>query len=176
MSTGTDARMLPGAQLRVGEEATVEALRQTGGGCRFLHLATHGFYRRDNPMFSAIQLGDARLSLFDLYDLKLDAELAVLSGCGTGLSAVQGADELVGLTRGLLYAGARSVLVTLWDVNDESTAKFMEELYWHLAAGASASEALRRAAGLLRQSYPHPYYWAPFVLIGKPELGGTRRL
>ncbi len=118
-------------------------------------------------MFSAIQLADARLSLFDLYELELEAELAVLSGCGTGLSAVQGADELVGLTRGLLYAGARAVLATLWDVNDESTTHFMRDLYAHLTAGVGPAEALRRSAARLRASFPHPYYWAPFVLVGK---------
>ena len=162
------AEALPGATLLVGEAAGEEALRTQVAGCRFVHLATHALFRRDNPMFSAIQLGDSRLSLFDLYDLRLDAELVVLSGCGTGLNAVLGGEELVGLTRGLLYAGARSVLVTLWDVHDESTAEFMGRFYRHLADGAHRAQALRQAMRDLRRRYPSPYHWAPFVLVGHP--------
>src|SRR5207245_2941039 len=83
-------------------------------------------------MFSSIRLSDSLLSLFDLYQLRLPAELVTLSGCGTGLNVVVGGDELLGLVRGLLYAGALSVLVTLWDVNDQSTAEFMKWFYQHL--------------------------------------------
>lgn len=162
---------LPEATLLVGEEASEEALRQHAPGSRFVHIATHGLFRRDNPMFSAIQLGTTRLSLFDLYDLRLDAELVVLSGCGTGLGAVFGADELVGLTRGLLYAGAQCVLVTLWDVNDASTAAFMRHFYRHLGRGTQRAAALRLAMLDQKEQFPHPYHWAPFVLVGKPNGG-----
>ena len=160
------AEVLPGASLFLGEEASEENLRRHGRDSRIVHLATHGYFRRDNPMFSSIRLGTSRLSLFDLYDLELDAELVVLSGCGTGLAEVKGADELVGLSRGLLYAGARSVAVTLWDVNDESTAELMRSFYRHLTSGRAPARALRRAMLELREARPHPYYWAPFVLIG----------
>jgi CHAT domain-containing protein len=166
------AEALPEATLLLGEEASEEALRRRGAGCRFVHIATHGLFRRDNPMFSAIQLGTTRLSLFDLYDLRLDAELVVLSGCGTGLNAVLGADELVGLTRGLLYAGARSVLVTLWDVNDASTAEFMRRFYRHLSRDPHRARALGRTMRDLRRSHPLPYHWAPFVLVGHPGSVG----
>ena len=162
------AEILPNSRLLLSEEATRERLSELGDGCRFVHIATHGLYRKDNPMFSALQLGDTRLSLLDLYDLKLEAELAVLSGCGTGLSDVQGADELVGLTRGLLFAGARSVAATLWDVNDESTAEFMRHFYGSLTEEREPAGALQHAMLSLRESYPHPYYWAPFVLTGRP--------
>jgi len=162
------AESLPNATLLTGDEASEDALQEHAERCRFVHIATHGLFRRDNPIFSAIQLGTSRLSLFDLYNLRLNAELVVLSGCGTGLNAVRGADELVGLTRGLLYAGAQSVVVTLWDVNDASTALFMRGFYRHLAAGVQRAEALRRAMQDLRQNYPNPCYWAPFVLVGKP--------
>ena len=118
-------------------------------------------------MFSAIQLGDSQLSLFDLYHLELSAELVTLSGCGTGLNVVVGGDELLGLVRGLLYAGAEAVLVTLWDVNDKSTAEFMKVFYELLQTTPNKASALQGAMQRLRESYPHPYYWAPFVLIGK---------
>ena len=161
------AETLPNATLLLGADASEEALRLHGATSRIVHIATHGLFRRDNPMFSAIQLGSSRLSLFDLYNLRLGAELVVLSGCGTGLNAVLGADELVGLTRGLLYAGAQSVVVSLWDVNDASTAAFMRRFYRRLAGGERRAEALQHTMRELRESHPNPYYWAPFVLVGK---------
>lgn len=161
------AESLPNATLLLGADASEEALRVHGQTSRIVHIATHGLFRRDNPMFSAIQLGTSRLSLFDLYNLRLGAELVVLSGCGTGLNAVLGADELVGLTRGLLYAGAQSVVVSLWDVNDASTAAFMRRFYLRLAAGERRAEALQQTMWNLRETHPNPYYWAPFVLVGK---------
>jgi len=163
------AEALPASTLLVGKEATADALRQAGTS-RFVHIATHGLFRRDNPMFSAIQLGGSRLSLFDLYGLRLESELVVLSGCGTGLNAVLGADELVGLTRGLLYAGAQSALVTLWDVNDASTTTFMRSFYKHLGRGEQRAKALRQAMLSLRESHPNAYYWAPFILVGQPGI------
>ncbi len=163
------ASSLPHSTLLLGSEASSSALRQLGPGSRFVHIATHGLYRRDNPMFSAIQLGDGRLSLFDLYDLQLDAELVALSGCGTGLNTVLSGEELVGLTRGLLYAGAQSALVTLWDVHDASTADFMRRFYRHLGSGNERAAALRQAMLETREHQQHPYYWAPFALVGKPD-------
>ena len=162
------ADVLPGAHLLEGESASEDALRELGNGCRYLHIATHGLFRRDNPMFSAIQLGTSRLSLFDLYNLRLSTEMVVLSGCGTGLNAVLGADELLGLTRGVLYAGAKSVLVTLWDVHDASTAAFMRRFYRHLVAGVPRAKALQQTMLEHHAEYPQPYFWAPFVLIGDP--------
>ena len=161
------AAALPGARLFVGAEATEERLRRLGGDCRLLHIATHGFFRHDNPMFSAIQLGASRLTLFDLYNLELGAELVVLSGCGTGLNVVASGDELIGLTRGLLYAGAPSVVATLWDVHDRSTASFMRAFYERIADQPDRSRALAAAMRAVREEHPSPYYWAPFLLIGK---------
>ncbi len=161
------ASALPKPRLFLGEEATEDRLRTHGPTSRYVHIATHGLFRQDNPMFSSIRLGNSQLSLFDLYHLRLSAELVTLSGCGTGLNVVVGGDELVGLVRGLLYAGARSVLVTLWDVNDKSTADFMKSFYKHLQASPNKALAMQRAMQELREDYPHPYYWAPFVLVGK---------
>lgn len=118
-------------------------------------------------MFSSIGLGNSQLSLFDLYQLNLPAELVTLSGCGTGLNVVVGGDELMGLKRGLLYAGARGVLLTLWDVNDQSTADFMRLFYQKMGGNTHKAKALRDAMGEIRREYPHPFYWAPFVLVGK---------
>ena len=118
-------------------------------------------------MFSSISLGDSQLNLFDLYQLNLPCEMVTLSGCGTGLNMVVGGDELLGLVRGLFYAGAQGVLVTLWDVNDQSTAEFMELFYEGLRGKKNKAEAVQSAMAEIRRRYPHPYYWAPFVLVGK---------
>ena len=134
---------------------------------RLIHIATHGKFRQDNPMFSGIRLGDAYLNLYDLYQLKLDAELVTLSGCATGMNVVTSGDELLGLIRGLLYAGAHSLLLTLWDVHDQSAADFMVGFYRRFHGGESKAGALRGAMMELRERYPHPYHWAPFTLIGK---------
>ena len=161
------AAALPDSEIFVGGAATAQVLREKGAASRFVHIATHGCFRRDNPMFSSIALGDSHLSLFDLYQLDLPCELVTLSGCGTGLNMVVGGDELLGLVRGLLYAGAQGVLVTLWDVNDQSTAEFMKLFYEALRTNGNKAQALREATSEIRRRYAHPYYWAPFLLIGK---------
>jgi CHAT domain-containing protein/tetratricopeptide (TPR) repeat protein len=159
--------VLSNAEVFTGAEATLEVLREKGAHCRLVHIATHGWFRQDNPMFSSISLGNSRLSLFDLYQLDLPAELVTLSGCGTGLNVVVGGDELLGLVRGLLYAGAQGVLVTLWDVNDQSTAEFMKLFYEHLKTNPNKAQAVQHATAEIRKKYAHPFYWAPFVLVGK---------
>ncbi|HTS31723.1 MAG TPA: CHAT domain-containing protein [Bryobacteraceae bacterium] len=161
------ASVLPGAEVHIGPDATYERLRDAGSRKRFVHIATHGSFRQDNPMFSSISLGNAQLNLFDLYQLELPAELVTLSGCGTGLNVVVGGDELMGLKRGLLYAGAQAALLTLWDVNDQSTAEFMKLFYERLRTNSNKAEAVRSAMQELRQSCPHPFFWAPFILVGK---------
>jgi CHAT domain-containing protein len=161
------ASVLPESEVFLGPAATTQVLRERGARSRFVHIATHGWFRRDNPMFSSIGLGDAPLNLFDLYQLNLPCELVTLSGCGTGLNMVVGGDELLGLVRGLLYAGAQGVLVTLWDVNDRSTAEFMKLFYEALKIHKNKAQAVQEAMAEIRRRYAHPYYWAPFVMVGK---------
>jgi len=160
-------RILPDAKLFVGEAASEAVLKSHGPASRIVHIATHGYFRQDNPMFSSIRLGDSYLSLYDLYHFKLPAELVVLSGCATGRNTVTPGDELMGLVRGLLQAGAQSLMLSLWDVHDASTRDFMIAFYSHLVQGMSKPLALQAAMAKLRESHPHPYYWAPFALIGK---------
>jgi CHAT domain-containing protein len=161
------ARTFPRARVFLGEEATADRLAAYGPTSPFVHMATHGLFRRDNPMFSSIRLGSGPLSVIDLYQLRLSAELVTLSGCSTGLNAIVGGDELLGLVRGLLYAGAQAVLLTLWDAYDMSTADFMESFYGHLQSGSNKARAVQLAMRDLREQYPHPFYWAPFTLIGQ---------
>ena len=160
------AGILPRTTLFLGQEATGERLFQYASSSRVIHIATHGRFR-DSPILSSVRLADTNISLFDLYQLRLDAELVTLSGCGTGLNMVVGGDELLGLVRGLLYAGARSVLASLWDVNDASTSAFMKSFYQRWAETGNRGVAMQKAIQELRATHPHPYYWAPFALIGK---------
>jgi CHAT domain-containing protein len=159
--------LLPSSSLHLGEQATSSLLREKGPESGLLHIATHGMYRQDNPMFSGIRLGDGYLNLYDLYQMKLNARLVTLSGCATGMNFVAAGDELLGLQRGLFCAGATTLLLSLWDVHDESTAQLMSHFYRHYIESANMPGALQHAMRKLRQQKPHPFYWAPFVLVGK---------
>jgi CHAT domain-containing protein/tetratricopeptide (TPR) repeat protein len=161
------AGILPNARLFVGDAASEDVLRTHGRHTNLLHIATHGYFRQDNPMFSSIRLGNSHLSFYDIYHLQLPVDLVVLSGCATGLNVVSPGDELMGLTRGFLRAGAQSLILSLWDVHDESTKEFMIAFYTRLQQGLSKAAALQATMVELRERYPHPYYWAPFSLIGK---------
>ena len=161
------AGMLPGSRLVIGAEPAGDALRNDGSNYRLIHIATHGNHRHDSPMFSGIRLGRGYLNLYDLYQLKLSAEMVTLSGCATGLNVPTSGDELLGLARGLLYAGAQSLLLTLWDVHDGSTSEFMKSFYRRLTETGDRASSLQQAVCDLRESYPHPYYWAPFAMTGK---------
>ncbi len=161
------AAVVPEPEVLIGSGATERALREIGARSQLVHIATHGYFRQDSPMFSAIRLADSYISLYDLYHMNLPVDLLTLSGCVTGLDVIAAGDELLGLARGLLYAGARSLLLSLWDVDDCSTAEFMKLFYSHLHERRDKPEAFRSAMLELRTRYPHPYYWAPFRLSGR---------
>ena len=161
------AGILPNAKLFVGDEATEDVLKKYGPRSKSVHIATHGYFRQDNPMFSSIRLGTSHLSLYDMAHLQLPVDMVVLSGCATGLNVITPGDELMGLVRGLLQAGAQSLVLSLWDVHDDSTKEFMIEFYTQLQQGRTKGQAMQNACLHLRESRPHPYHWAPFLLIGK---------
>jgi CHAT domain-containing protein len=163
----TISQLFPDNVLLIGPEGTKQALEQYAPDSFIIHLATHGFFRYDNPLFSAIRLADTWLNFHDIYNLDLRSDLVTLSGCYSGLNRIAHGDELLGLVRGFLYAGAASLLVSLWAVNDRSTAEFMQIFYSRLKEGASKRSALREATLEIKKRYEHPYYWAPFVLIGR---------
>ena len=160
-------QLLPKGLFFVGREAREDKLRRYGPTAGKLHIAAHGIFRADNPMFSSLKLGDSWLNLFDIFNLQLGAELTVLSACETGMSTIWEGDELLGLARGFLYAGTPSLLVSLWTVNDRSTAQLMRRFYAGLQAGLSNARALQDAIVEVKAEFPHPYYWAPFMLMGK---------
>ena len=161
------AALLPHSSLPLADSASSSLLREKGSQCSVLHIATHGIYRQDNPMFSGIRLGDGYLNLYDLYQMRLNATLVTLSGCATGMNFVAAGDELLGLQRGLFCAGATTLLLSLWDVHDQSTAQLMQHFYREFIRTCKAASALQHAMQELRQQNPHPYFWAPFVLVGK---------
>jgi CHAT domain-containing protein/tetratricopeptide (TPR) repeat protein len=158
--------LLPNSKLLIGDQATRAALEDLGRGSRFIHIATHGIFRPANPLFSGVWMGDCFLSVCDLLEMDLPADLIVLSGCATGVNVVAGCDEQLGLSRGVLLAGVRSALLTLWNVDDRSTTLFMQSFYKELARSGNKAVSYRQALTELRSHYVHPYHWAPFYLTG----------
>ena len=158
------------------EHATAQRLAALAPTYKTIHLAAHGDFRPDNPLFSGLALEAGWLTTFDIFNLRLNASLVTLSACQTGRNVISGGDELLGLMRAFLYAGAASLVLSLWPVEDRSTARLMEAFYSGLTAGYSKAAALRQAqlqfihqqAGQdhLSELYAHPYFWAPFFLVG----------
>ena len=161
------AGLFPDAAIVRGEAATLAAFRANAPQCRFVHLATHALFRADNPLFSGLQCADGWLLARDLYTMRLHCELATLSACRTGAASVEAGDELFGLIRGFLSAGAQSVAASLWAADDAATAELMTRFYQHLVRGVSRAAALRAAQREVHSIYPHPYHWAAFTLTGE---------
>ncbi|CAG0935322.1 hypothetical protein TFLX_04155 [Thermoflexales bacterium] len=160
------AELFPDATSLIGESATVEQLRQQAPHCGWLHLATHGLFRPEAPLLSGLQLADRWLTVQDIYDLPLNVSLVTISACESGLSGVSGGDDLVGLVRGFLYAGAASMLASLWMVDDEAMARLMTEFYRAWQSGVPKARALQQVQRAFWEEYQHPFYWAPLMLIG----------
>jgi CHAT domain-containing protein len=135
---------------------------------QILHIAAHGEYRLDQPDLSYIKLADGQLYADDLLQQDLSYELVTLSACETGRANVAGGDELIGLGRGVLYAGAGALIGSLWHVTDELAVALMEHMYDALCAGASKAAALRDAqlAIMHRTEQLHPAFWGAFQLVG----------
>ena len=146
--------------------ATLAAIQTLAPNCDILHVACHGLFRADNPIFSSLKLYDGWLTAADIIQLHLTGSLVTLSACESGRATVLQGDEVIGLPRAFLGAGAAAVIVSLWLVQDETTATLMTHLYRQLRTGLGRAAALRVAQQSLRGQYPHPYYWAPFILIG----------
>jgi CHAT domain-containing protein len=144
-----------------------------------VHFASHGLVDSRFPLNSALALTipeapkdgeeNGLLQAWEIFDkVRLNADLVVLSACETGLGKDMGGEGLVGLTRAFQYAGARTVVASLWSVADESTARLMKVFYGYLKAGGAKDEALRAAQITLLQDprTAHPFHWAAFQVIG----------
>jgi len=150
--------LFPKANVLLDETATRQAFVDQSRTTSFMHIATHAVFRQDNPMFSSFKLTDGWFTAFDLFSIACETNLVTLSGCQSGMSEVTGADDLLGLMRGFLYAGARSLLVSLWNVNDQSTTALMARFYREWQQGASKSKAFRTAMLEIREEYPNPFH------------------
>lgn len=140
-----------------------------------VHFATHGVVDEKSPELSRIYLQteteaeDGNLFAGEIYNLQLNADLVALSACQTGLGKISKGEGVIGLSRALVYAGAKNIIVSFWSVADESTAQLMTDFYKQLLENPSTnySRDLRKAKlNLLQGNYSAPYYWAPFILIG----------
>ncbi len=148
------------------QEANREGLSRAARQADVLHLATHGLFRPDNPFFSALKLADGWIDVREIYQLPLRARLVVLSACESGAGRVRGGDEVIGLARGFLGAGARSMVVSLWNVHDASAATLLDVFYQRLQQNQRPAAALRCAQLEAIRQGQHPYFWAPFLVIG----------
>jgi CHAT domain-containing protein len=166
---------LLGAPCALNEAATKSLLVEVGAHSPIVHIAAHGMFRLDAPNFSHIQLADNKLDAIDVFNLDLSScSLLTLSACETGRAIIKGVDEVIGLGRGFLYAGAASLLPTLWKVDDASSAELMEMFYQALlsdlpkaaALGGAQRAFLARSRTSIRPYRAHPYFWAGFQLIG----------
>ncbi len=134
-----------GAETFIGEAATLSAFFTRAPHAGVLHLATHGVYRPDNPIFSGLRLVDGWLTARDLYTLGLRAAPVILSACESALSGQGVGDEQFGLARGFLHAGAPALVASRWLVKDEQTTLLIRALYTRLYSGESVGRALRGA-------------------------------
>ncbi len=167
------ARTRPQSRVLLRKEATESAFRKYGRSFSYIHFATHGQFDSDMPLKSALLLAgddwsDGRLTVDKLYSMNIDADLVTLSACETGLGKVANGDDVVGLTRGFLYAGSNSIVSSLWKVDDQATGNLMAGFYNALKK-TGKREALRQAQLIAQKKYPHPYYWASFQLTGKAD-------
>lgn len=160
-------------EILLEEDVTKENLKRLAEDADIIHLATHGDFRPDNPLFSGLLLDDGWLTTLDIFNWRLRAALVTLSACQTGRNVVGGGDELLGLMRAFLSVGVSSLVLSFWPVEDRATSSLMQIFYQKLAAGWSKSAALRFAQcqfisedSEFHPAYQHPYFWASFFLVG----------
>lgn len=175
--------MLPSAEVKavMGFDATYKTATQGGlAQYRYIHFSTHGLLDESHPELSGLLLSQLNregknengyFTTLDAFQLKLNAEMVVLSGCKTALGKEIKGEGLIGLTRGFMYAGSRRVLASLWQVNDAGTAELMKQFYQGMFGNQNLTPAAAlRAAQLEIRKIPRwhsPYYWAAFILQGE---------
>jgi len=183
---------LPNAQLEVSEIANLINGKSIVGSLasraaflkeipdyQIIHIAAHGLVNDQNPLSSCLlftneKAEESKLYASDIYQLNLNADLAVLSACNTGYGKLQRGEGMVGLSHAFNYAGVASTLVSLWSVPDKQTSELMMDFYKYLKEGETKDEALRQAKiNFLNNNKNakavHPYFWAGFVLHGNTE-------
>jgi len=160
--------------------ASERLFKEKAGNYAVIHLAMHGSLDYKHPILSSLiftedgdSLENSLLQAYEISNLKLNADLVVLSACETGFGTCENGNGIASLARSFMYAGASSMVVSLWSVNDYVTAQIMKELYSNLSDGMTKSEALQQAKLSFMQTASgigqHPAFWSPFVLIGNDE-------
>ena len=155
-----------------GSDVTERIVRDYAISHDVIHLACHGTYEPESPLFSALMLSpdgqdDGRLEAHEIFGLELNCDLVTLSACETGLAQITQGDEIIGLARSFIFAGAPSIITSLWKVDDLATAVMIKRFYRYWISGYSKAEALRRAQILVRDNVnAHPAAWAAFGLTG----------
>ena len=169
-----------GGDLYRDSTATESLFKEIAHNYKILHIATHGVINDENPMLSKLLFyqgndttEDGLLNVSELFNMELNAELAVLSACNTGYGKLYKGEGIISLARGFLYAGVPSIVMSLWKVSDKRTAKLMEKFYENLQGGMDKDEALRKAKldylANSNEILSNPYFWAAFVNIGNNE-------
>lgn len=160
------SQIFPKAKILLNGEASRENLQRESRFADIVHFACHGKFRPDSPLFSALHLADGWFNVADADSLELKSCLVVLSACETGINSISVGDEILGLARGFFSAGATSLVLSFWQVDDETTAELMTSFYQKLNLGMSVATALRLSQIQIMQQKPHPFFWSPFFLIG----------
>ncbi|MCK9453144.1 MAG: CHAT domain-containing protein [Bacteroidales bacterium] len=166
--------------LALGAEATKQAFLEDASNYSILHLAMHTIIDDENPMYSRLifqQQSDSidfyALGTYELFGLRLNASMAVLSACNTGYGKLRQGEGIMSLTRGFVHAGVPSIVMTNWEVNDQASAQLMESFYKYLSEGMDKDLALQKAKtdflAQANQLKAHPYFWASYVIIGNTE-------
>lgn len=137
-----------------------------------LHVASHGDFRPLTPgdsrlMLSAGDGNDGALTVNEVFSLDVRADMVTLSACDSGLGKLSPADEIIGLNRAFMYAGAETVVSSLWRISDVASAVTMKRFYRYLAEGEDKAEAMRHAQAVVRKYFKHPAYWSSFKVSGR---------
>ena len=160
-------KIFPKSKIFTDEAATFSAFTKNASRFEVLHLACHGQFRPENPLFSSLHLADGWVTVRDICAQKLKAEVVTLSACETGFNKIFAGEEILGLSRGFLSAGANSLILSLWMVNDEAALDLMKAFYENLQRGETVSASLRVAQNNFIKLNVHPYFWSPFAVIGR---------
>jgi CHAT domain-containing protein/Flp pilus assembly protein TadD len=156
------------APLFVRKDAVRERVLQESRSAQFIHMEVPIALRQDNPVLSGVELADGLFCIPDIYSTQWNTDVLSLSLIEPSVEMAGNADDLLGLLRAFLYAGSRSVLLELWRVQREPAEGFFRYFYSEWLSRKSKQQAMRAARSTVRAEYPHPFYWAPFVLAGRP--------
>jgi hypothetical protein len=164
--------------LSATKKALLTTIAPTMNQYRSVVFATHGYFNKDNPIvrepilaLTCVPPGtDGLLRMSEVMGLKMNADIVALTACQTGLGRVISGEGTMGMGRAFQYAGAKSVMMTLWSVAEKASVQMVESFFRHINEGKSKLEALRLARKEIRdRGYDHPFFWAPFILVGEVE-------